>query len=216
MYKYEPKSVIVDGIKFNRDRQTGYYMKSGSGRKRLHVYVWEKHNGPVPKGMSIHHIDHDKDNNDISNLTLMDSQEHRNYHVRKYVKENIQALRDNLTKNARPEANKWHGSEAGRKWHKKQYTVSLGARKMHNHICEVCGKRYEDQHINISRFCSKACKSKFRRVHELDHIEKNCVICGKRFRTNKYGTVQTCSRRCGGILCARNRSSKNKVNKACG
>ena len=47
----------------------------GKNRK-VHVLEWEKHNGPKPAGHDIHHKDHDKQNNDISNLELHSIPEH--------------------------------------------------------------------------------------------------------------------------------------------
>lgn len=43
-------------------------------------FVWIEKNGDIPEGMVIHHIDGDKNNNDISNLILMDSIEHARLH----------------------------------------------------------------------------------------------------------------------------------------
>ena len=62
----------------------GYLMIyiSQVGWKQMHHYVWEKHNGIKPKGMHIHHIDGNKDNNDISNLRLMTNSEHLKLHWR--------------------------------------------------------------------------------------------------------------------------------------
>ncbi len=45
-----------------------------------HRYVWEKHNGQIPKGYQIHHIDEDKLNNKIENLQLMKNSEHQKLH----------------------------------------------------------------------------------------------------------------------------------------
>lgn len=42
----------------------------------LHHYVWEKYNGPRPKGYDIHHRDGNKRNNDISNLECITHSEH--------------------------------------------------------------------------------------------------------------------------------------------
>lgn len=44
-------------------------------RRRSHV-VWEQHNGPIPDGMLIHHIDHDTLNDDIRNLEMLSRAEH--------------------------------------------------------------------------------------------------------------------------------------------
>ena len=44
------------------------------------VIVWESHNGPVPKGMVVHHRDHDSLNDDIMNLASVTRREHINIH----------------------------------------------------------------------------------------------------------------------------------------
>lgn len=72
MEKYDGHSVWVDN---------GYPKIWLNGKNvRLHKYVWEKHNGPVPPGMVVHHKDGNKLNYDLSNLELMDSTEHHRMH----------------------------------------------------------------------------------------------------------------------------------------
>ena len=39
----------------------------------IHRRIWEASNGPIPKGMSIDHIDGNTNNNNLSNLRLADS-----------------------------------------------------------------------------------------------------------------------------------------------
>ena len=50
------------------------------GRDMAHRRVWRKHHGPVPVGYFIHHIDGDKQNNAIGNLTLIDALTHKRLH----------------------------------------------------------------------------------------------------------------------------------------
>lgn len=46
-----------------------------------HIYIFEKETGiEVPKNCSIHHLDGNKQNNDISNLCLMSFKGHTAYH----------------------------------------------------------------------------------------------------------------------------------------
>lgn len=55
----------------HRDLHNGYVRVNTGGRRvGEHILVWEEHNGPVPLGGTVHHIDLDKTNNDISNLQL--------------------------------------------------------------------------------------------------------------------------------------------------
>lgn len=49
-----------------------------------HKLVWMLNNGAVPDGYVVHHIDHNKRNNDPSNLTLMTHAEHSQHHNQKY------------------------------------------------------------------------------------------------------------------------------------
>ena len=42
--------------------------------------VWTAANGPIPKGYVIHHIDHNPENNDLSNLQCMLDADHKAYH----------------------------------------------------------------------------------------------------------------------------------------
>lgn len=50
------------------------------GLTSLHRYIWEYHNGKIPKNMVIHHKDFNKENNDISNLQLMTEFDHKSLH----------------------------------------------------------------------------------------------------------------------------------------
>ena len=52
----------------------------------VHRWVWkENHDGKYPeRGFHIHHIDHDKYNNDLKNLELVDGKEHYEMHRMKY------------------------------------------------------------------------------------------------------------------------------------
>lgn len=42
--------------------------------------VWANANGPIPLGYEIHHIDGDRNNNDLSNLACLSLQEHYDVH----------------------------------------------------------------------------------------------------------------------------------------
>ena len=63
------------GRKYAREEGTGYYVCTSGSRRRLHDVLWEYENIDgikiIPEGYVVHHIDFDKTNNNISNLTLI-------------------------------------------------------------------------------------------------------------------------------------------------
>ena len=55
----------------------------------VHRHIWKLHNGEIPKGMDIHHKDHNPFNNDISNLELIDQLKHHRLHAGYKLKKGI-------------------------------------------------------------------------------------------------------------------------------
>lgn len=206
MEKYQ----YFNGVKFTRDDKTGYYLNS-TIRKRIHRYVWEYYNGEIPFGYEIHHKDGDKSNNDISNLELLTSKAHRNYHAEHLTSEQRRLLAENLNSNARPAAIAWHKSEKGSEWHKEHYEQMKAALHIKTQImCENCGNEFTG--ALYSKFCCNACKSAYRRKIGADNIERVCPVCNKQFYTNKYAPAETCSRSCANRLRGkRNESLKSRI-----
>ena len=193
MEKYQ----YFNGLKFTRDDKTGYYLNS-TIRKRLHRYVWEYYNGEIPEGYHVHHIDHDKSNNDISNLELVEGKKHVTMHSTERALIEYEALVENLDNNARPKAIEWHGSSEGREWHKEQYEKYLGKWIKRKVIkkCEQCGSEFETIDNGKSKFCSNKCKAKWRRESGIDDEIRTCKLCGGEFTINKYSKAKYCSRSC--------------------
>jgi len=46
----------------------------------LHRVIWMEHNGAIPEGMIIHHINGKKKDNRLENLQLLSRKEHKNCH----------------------------------------------------------------------------------------------------------------------------------------
>lgn len=188
----------VDGYSFRRDKKTGYYLSSKpiNGRRvRLHVYMWEKENGKTPKGYHIHHADHDKRNNELSNLVLITSREHTKLHGAEMTEEHREKLRKTLVEKARPKASEWHKSEAGREWHKQHGKETWVDRKPNTYICTQCGTKFETlkvYHEGANTFCSNKCKAAFRRDSGVDDVDVVCAYCGRVFRANKYQKNKYC------------------------
>ena len=184
------KYQYFNGLKFYLD-SLGYYQNSET-KKRMHRYVWEFYNGPIPKGYDIHHKDENKANNDITYLEMKRKGKHQADHAKKWHERNPGAADKNLKK-AREKAKNWHKSEEGKEWHKRQMEMCSTKRKLK---CRMCGKDYETTSIGHSEFCSIACYARWRRKTGADNTTRICVICGKEFSTNKYGKVRCCSKSC--------------------
>lgn len=48
---------------------------------KLHRYIWEKENGPISKGLQIHHIDNNKRNYNLKNLEIINQSDHFKLHA---------------------------------------------------------------------------------------------------------------------------------------
>lgn len=195
------KIAYFDGIRFVRDEQTGFYLSSckiGAARKRLHVYVWEYFNGPVAECYDVHHIDRNRMHNDIENLQCLDHHDHLRHHGNERFKENPEPILESFAK-AVEAAKEWHGSEAGREWHKEHYAKYGAAMYVEReYTCQICGKVFKSTKVG-AKYCCNAHKSTARRRSGVDNITAVCEVCGKPFVKNKYSKAATCSRTCAGI-----------------
>lgn len=194
------KFATFRGERYTRDDRTGYYLSTRNDcgrRKRLHVAVWEAHNGPVPHGMHVHHSTVDKGRNEIRDLELMSAAEHERWHAARMGEERRERMRENLISKAVPASKAWHASEDGRRWHSEQAKRSWGNIEPVEYSCSNCGKtftsrkRYPD---GSNRFCCNACKSAFRRKSGADNVTKTCERCGDDFITNRYSKARFCQR----------------------
>lgn len=80
-----PRRAPLPHIDYQGRRYTlgvnGYYRATEGDRAYLHREKWKHERGPIPDGWDVHHIDHDKTNNDISNLHCLDKAEHARLHA---------------------------------------------------------------------------------------------------------------------------------------
>lgn len=197
-----------NGLKFNLDKKTGYYLSSAmilkNRQERMHRYVWRFYFGEIPKNHHIHHKNGNKQDNLIENLELISSNNHMALHAKEYTKNNIEKVNIHL-KEINPLSKEWHKSETGRQWHKNHYKNSKDA--LHEKFSKKClSCQIEFENIKNSKFCSNKCKSKFRRDNMLDNITKICGVCNNEYFCSKYSKSKSCSRKCGKSLC------KNKIN----
>lgn len=183
-----------NGQKFAKYKGCKYWQNTRT-RERMHRYVWEFYNGAIPSGFDVHHIDHNVNNNNISNLELLSKKEHQNKHSQERTPEEKEKKRE-CAYYAQQFAKEWHKSEKGHDWHKEHYEqMKEKLYVLNTYNCLVCGKEFQSTKIG-AKFCCNAHKSKYRRMLGLDLIVKTCPICGKEFKTNKFRPNVTCSREC--------------------
>lgn len=193
------KSVKLDGMSFY-DNGNGYFYNSWR-RMYLHRYIWEKENGPIPQGYDVHHIDHDKNNNSINNLTILTRKEHLYLHEESLSEEQKEKRRKHMLTTVHEAAKEWHKSEKGKEWHKNHYNnCKYKLQVIKQFKCQCCDDIFEAIDNGANKFCSNKCKSKYRRLKGLDLIDKHCEYCGTLFKTNKHKKSKCCSRSCANRL----------------
>nr|DAN84791.1 MAG TPA: homing endonuclease [Caudoviricetes sp.] len=142
-----------------------YFQRKGV---RLHRVVWEYHNGAIPQGYHVHHIDHNSCNNRIENLMLMPEREHLSNHMR--TPERTAKSRESIKK-AIECATEWHSTAEGLAWHSSHAKSYWSSAPKHSYVCTWCGKEYETKAVRYSgnHFCCSNCKAaalRWRRKHE--------------------------------------------------
>lgn len=171
-----------------------YFQRRG---ERLHRAVWRYHNGDIPQGCHVHHVDGDTSNNNICNLALMTGTEHLRAHMASTTRR--EQARENFIKTAVPAAKEWHASEEGLAWHSRHAKENWKLREDIIYECTQCGKAFKTKHMygeNDNTFCSNNCKSQFRRESGVDNEERTCARCGAKYEVNKYSKISTCSLDC--------------------
>lgn len=75
--------VMYDGIKWTVAKSHGYFRntdRTTRGELLLHRYKYINEKGAIPDDWDVHHVDHNKLNNEISNLQAMPKSEHTALH----------------------------------------------------------------------------------------------------------------------------------------
>lgn len=136
-----------------------YFQHNG---KRLHRAVWEAYNGPIPEGYHVHHIDEDRSNNQIENLSLMPGIEHMTSHARTEERRENGRRAIAVAIQMAPE---WHRSEEGKAWHAEHARRYWENAPLREYVCTMCGSTFTSRHTykNGNRFCNQNCRAKYGR-----------------------------------------------------
>lgn len=122
----------------------------------LHREVWEFHNGPIPDGHHVHHIDGNPDNNDISNLICLAESAHQLEHREEASRRSSAPEHLEHLARIREKTKAWHASPEGREWHR-QHALRSITKEYPEQACLICGTMYRPK-INRPGMCSEECK----------------------------------------------------------
>lgn len=159
--------IIFNGVKFGWDGR--YYMRlwKSTGPTSLHRAVWMHHNGEIPDGFHVHHIDGNPKNNEIGNLALMSARDHSLHH----------------------KAHPYFGTDA----HMGQ--LAKARKPRFEQTCEVCSSKFLSPRRKRVRFCSEDCYNKVWQPKVVPKEPVPCAHCGNMFvRLQRKQVV--CSRAC--------------------
>lgn len=204
------------GLQYFRRSEKKYFSRGINKRTEsrrqaaLHRAVWEAHHGQIPEGKKwhVHHKDGDRGNNVISNLELVTAKEHAAHH---WSEERSARFKENLALKARPAASLWHGSEAGRAWHREhanEVAAKVYAERTVELSCAVCGVTFMAYKPKATpeSCCSQNCRARRVRARRAQGIpidptrqtvlrvapkEKTCMKCKEVF-LSKSGRVLRC------------------------
>jgi hypothetical protein len=81
-------AIEIDGLRFTLS-VGGYYVSTDNRSIKLHRYLWEKANGPVPDGCVVHHKNEIKTDNRLENLEVQKWADHTAEHSRERWKSGV-------------------------------------------------------------------------------------------------------------------------------
>ena len=175
-FKSKYPFIEFNGLKFYRRPDDGYYYRKYPRTIYLHRYVWEFHNSKIPSNYHIHHIDENKDNNDISNLELISDSEHSKHHA--ITNEWITSGKSTkVLKDVSHLAKEWHGSKEGLAWHSEHGKKTWENRTIYCKMCEYCNNEYGTYYKNKSKYCSDKCKNlhRYKKVVSLKSLPREAI-----------------------------------------
>lgn len=190
-----------------RENKQNYYV---GGASPLHRAVYRYYYGEIPRECDIHHRDLNPANNNISNLQLLTSSEHRNLHTQLAITYKKCPICGKIFRANHPKRDVYCSMRCFRQLQQKRK-----AQKFKN--CVICGAVFYPAKPE-QECCSKSCASKKISLTKRRLKAKVCPICGKTFEPKYLSRVKTCSRSCAMKLSwqKRKRASREKICPQCG
>lgn len=160
--KGKTQLLLIDDkvIQFHKDNNTGYWVNTSTGKNiRLHREKLRIELGLTQEQMKkydVHHIDGNKDNNDINNLQLINKIKHATMHAEKQVNEKIIKVCEYCGEEYKSSINVAHKQRFCSAKCKARYRRANGLNNTVR-ICKNCGKEFICDICSRTQFCSRHC-----------------------------------------------------------
>lgn len=145
----------------HKDRhRRAYFMATVAPRTYLHRDIYEAAKGPIPAGWAVHHIDHNVDNNDPSNLVAISVSEHMRLHGRELATFDITCDECGVQFAAKRQRARWCSPACKERRRRREGTAYVAPKVgpwREERICDECGAPYVAKRP-WARFCSSRCK----------------------------------------------------------
>ena len=164
--KGKTQLLLVDDkiIQFHKDNNTGYWVNTSTGKNiRLHREKLRIELGLTQEQMKrydVHHIDGNKDNNDIHNLQLINKVKHATIHAKKQVNEKIIKICEQCGEEYQSSRNVAHKQRFCSEKCKARYRRANGLNNTIR-ICKNCGKEFICDNTSKKVFCTRSCAGKY-------------------------------------------------------
>lgn len=164
--KSKTQLLLVDDkiIQFHKDNNTGYWVNTSTGKNiRLHRERLRIELGLTQEQMKrydVHHIDGNKDNNDIHNLQLINKVKHATIHAKTQVNEKIIKVCEYCGEEYQSSSNVAHKQRFCSAKCKARYRRANGLNNTIR-ICKNCGKEFICDNTSKKVFCTRSCAGKY-------------------------------------------------------
>ena len=197
----DDKHQKFNGVKF-RKRKGGHYF---TPMYSIYHSVYQYYYGELPQNTIIHHIDQDKNNNNIENLIPMTPSAHQKLHATLGRKNYIAPLRTLTCERCGEE---YQARYSGRNKFcpdcRKILTSTPKPVKRFSKNCLWCGKEFQ-AYRKDAETCSQHCRNRLTYFKKTGKIKaekiQTCVVCGKEFvlstgHDDAHNARKTCSVEC--------------------
>ncbi len=174
MFKHlNDNQLEFNGYVFTKDKKKDYYLSAkpiNGKRIRLHRYLYIYYNGEIPEGYEVHHLDGDRSNNDIANLTIWPGIKHKLFHFKQAALNPVNRAKWPEVRQKGSDAHKRPEMRLKQSVRSKEQWVDRKKADPKSYVCKVCGDEFVSYHTSEPMFCSKKCKARdFRRRFREEH-----------------------------------------------